>query len=72
MLDQITAGEEKYIAGLKQATGADSELKKGADAVSAGVGTVMDGLSTLSQNSSALTKASGQLKQQVPVLVSSS
>ncbi len=71
MLDQITAGEEKYIAGLKQATGADSELKKGADAVSAGVGTVMDGLSTLSQNSSALTKASGQLKQQVPVLVSS-
>ena len=71
MLDQIVAGEEQYIAGLKQATGAESDLKKGADTVAVSVGTVMDGLNTLSKNSSTLTKASGELNKQVPVLVSS-
>lgn len=71
MLDQIVAGEEQYIAGLKQATGAESDLKMGADSVAASVGTVMDGLNTLSKNSSTLTKASGELNKQVPVLVSS-
>lgn len=67
VLQQQKAG----IQALKESTGKESTLKKGADSVSSGVNTVMDGLHTLSSKSSQLTGVTAQLNTSLPTLVSS-
>lgn len=70
-LETVTEQQKTGIQQLKAATSAAGDLKKGADAVTTGVGTVMDSLSTLSGNSSTLTDASSKLKGSMPALVAS-
>lgn len=67
VLQQQKAG----IQALKESTGKESTLKKGAESVSSGVNTVMDGLHTLSSKSSQLTGVTAQLNTSLPTLVSS-
>lgn len=69
-LEQLTANQKAAIMALKNGTSSESELKKGAESLSTGVNTVMDGLSTLSSKSSELTGATSQLNKNIPVLVS--
>lgn len=69
-LEQLTATQKATIAALKDGTGAESDLKKGAESLSSGVNTVMDGLTTLSSKSQELTGATTQLNKNIPVLVS--
>lgn len=69
-LEQLTAAQKAAITALKDATGTESDLKKGAESLSSGVDTVMDGLGTLSGKSKELTGATAQLNKNIPVLVS--
>lgn len=69
-LEQLTAAQKAAITALKDATGTESDLKKGAESLSSGVNTVMDGLGTLSGKSESLTGATAQLNKNIPVLVS--
>lgn len=70
-LETVTAAQKAAIEKLEGATASDSDLKSGADTVSASVATVMDALATLSSNSSSLTEASKKLNSSIPTLVSS-
>lgn len=68
-LETVLAAQKESIQKLKAGTSTESELKKGANAVSTNVNTVMDGLSQLSGKSSELTEASTKLNTSVPQLV---
>ncbi len=69
-LEQVTGTQKAAIAELEKATSAEGDLKKGAEALSSGVGTVMDSLATLSGNSATLTGAADKLSKNLPTLVS--
>lgn len=68
-LEAVLTAQKESIQKLKAGTSTESELKKGASAVSTNVNTVMDGLSQLSGKSSELTEASTKLNTSVPELV---
>ncbi len=69
-LEQVTGTQKAATAELEKATSAEGDLKKGAESLSSGVGTVMDSLATLSGNSSTLTGAADKLSKNLPTLVS--
>lgn len=68
-LEAVLTAQKESIQKLKAGTSTESELKKGANAVSTNVNTVMDGLSQLSGKSSELTEASTKLNTSVPQLI---
>ena len=70
-LKTLTATQKKAITDLKNATGAESQLKTGAESLSTGVGTVMDSLGQLSANSESLRTASATMNKSIPTLVGS-
>lgn len=70
-LKEVLKQQKAGILQLKTATGAQGDLKKGADSLAGGVNTVMDSLLLLSGNSSELTAASATLNANIPTLVAS-
>lgn len=70
-LKEVLKQQKAGIQALKAATGEQSDLKKGADSVSAGVTTVMDSLSKLAGHSSSLTGVTTKLNTSMPTLVGS-
>lgn len=69
-LEELSTGQKQSVASLVQATGANGELKKGADQVAAGIGKVLQGADTLSSKSEALRAADGKMTASIQSLVS--
>lgn len=68
-LEELSGGQKLSVSGLVAATGETSELKSGADQVSAGIGKVLQGASALSEKSGALRSADTKMTTSIQTLV---
>ena len=67
-LEQLVTAQKNGLSAVVSATDQTGDLKKGADSVAAGVSTVMDAVSAISQNSESLRSADSTMSSSIAAL----